>query len=151
MSVRASIAESDKDTHFGLGVIIDEAKVSEASKCRDTRRRVISVSVIMPVRLPSLPAIKTASPRLAASICVIVRTVLSDVDIYGFFGRSFDTGQSFCLRPTDEPFLLLLVWLVLVEGAKLGPLRTELISDWSSTQSIAASKIDRQPSAPPHP
>jgi len=68
MVVIASIAESDKETQVGFGVITLEMLVEEALSCVATNLLVMSVSVIIPARPPSLFTTSEADPRLLASI-----------------------------------------------------------------------------------
>jgi len=65
--------------------------VLDAFKSLATKRRVISVSVIMPAKLPSAPTTIDAELRLFASICATVRTLSCAFDTNGFLGRSLKT------------------------------------------------------------
>eukprot|EP00533_Pseudo-nitzschia_delicatissima_P006611 CAMPEP_0116094328 /NCGR_PEP_ID=MMETSP0327-20121206/9072_1 /TAXON_ID=44447 /ORGANISM="Pseudo-nitzschia delicatissima, Strain B596" /LENGTH=63 /DNA_ID=CAMNT_0003585923 /DNA_START=37 /DNA_END=225 /DNA_ORIENTATION=+ len=59
----ASIAESVKDTQVGFGVITLEILVVEAASRFATSLLVMSVSVMIPARPPSLLTTREAAPR----------------------------------------------------------------------------------------
>mmetsp|Transcript_3739 Transcript_3739/g.8331 ORF Transcript_3739/g.8331 Transcript_3739/m.8331 type:complete len:283 (-) Transcript_3739:94-942(-) len=139
MVTNASVAGSDMDTHDGLGVITSETQVVDAGRFFATRRRVTSVSVMIPARPPLLSVMIAASPLLLASICATERTVSLEADIIGALGRSLDTGISFLRVLLDDltDRLTLPLWLC-----------TDAVSVMSS-HSIALANIVFQPSAPP--
>lgn len=98
MVTSASIAESDMATQVGSAVMTFATEVADAGNCLATTRRVISVSVMIPARLPLAFTIKAASPLLLARVCE-TKSTLSEVPIrIGFFGRSFETGLSSFFR-----------------------------------------------------
>jgi hypothetical protein len=68
MVLKASIAESLIDTTVGLEVITDDTSVEEGSRDLATTRRVMSVSVTMPTRLPVELVMTDASLLFAESI-----------------------------------------------------------------------------------
>eukprot|EP00533_Pseudo-nitzschia_delicatissima_P006572 CAMPEP_0116096646 /NCGR_PEP_ID=MMETSP0327-20121206/10287_1 /TAXON_ID=44447 /ORGANISM="Pseudo-nitzschia delicatissima, Strain B596" /LENGTH=63 /DNA_ID=CAMNT_0003588353 /DNA_START=37 /DNA_END=225 /DNA_ORIENTATION=- len=63
MVVMASIAESVMETQVGFGVITLEILVVDAGRCLATSLLVMSVSVMIPARPPSLLTTREAAPR----------------------------------------------------------------------------------------
>jgi len=115
---RASIAESDIDTHVGFGVITLDTPVDEGSRYLATTRRVISVSDKIPATPPAALVIKAASPRLFASIFATSMTLSLSPEINGFFGRKDFTVLSLFFFVVVT-FLVELVWDVML-GALFG-------------------------------